>query len=463
MKVHVNSAKCMLYEYYEEQQKRKKGKVYATYMLAGTKKPEPELEPQTNGHVNGHKDEEGDQDMAVPSSPPPFTGSMMEPSQQSEQSGHQAQEVSVKTIMLVREENLEEVKGQFEEITSIHIYSLSPGKIEDLVALTDLGRELYTDVFTKEDPLVHNKQYGVVQNPQVRRRKGKRPYIPQVDKPKMVPVKEEKKAKEEPKKSQPFAVTSKPTATLKKEETTSRPSSRDSTSTQDKSKPTLKRDASDIFKAFAKSSQKSKTKPKEEAKENSQDTKMTDADEEGEDDDEALFLDTNTRKSSSKRISESKAERVDKAAKLRKMMDSDDEAEVEPVEKEAGFSKDEPDSKNDVSKEDDGDGVAWSDSDNEAKKEIKEEEPVGPKRKRGKRKVVKKRTVKDDEGFLVTKEEEAWEDFSETDNDEPKKETKKPMSGRSSLPSSQTQASQKSKGGGKKGGGSSIMSFFGKK
>ena len=468
LKCHVNTAKCMLYEYYEDQNKRKKGSIYATYMLAGTKKSEAKPEVNGNGQVNGHKDEEGDEQMALPSSPPPFTSSMMDPSQ-SQQSAVDRQIVRVKTIMLVREEHLEDLKSRFEEITSIHIYSLSPGRIPDLVALTDIGRGLYADVFSKEDPLTENNKYGVIQNKDVRRRKGNRPHITPAAQPKMMPVKEVKK--EEPKKSTQSAASSKPTSTLKKEETTSRPSSRDSASTQDKAKPSLKRDASDIFKAFAKSSQKAKGKPKEEAREDSQDTKMTDVDDEGESEDEAMFLDTQTKKAGTKRTSEGKQVRAEKAAKLRKMMDSDDEAEVQPVEKEAGLAMDEPEEKNDVSKEAGEEDVAWSDSDGEgkAKKEEVKQEPVGPRRKRGKRKVMKKRTMKDEDGFLATKEEEMWEDFSETDDDEPKKvEVKKsfPSTSKNSLSSSQsqTQSSQKSKAGGKKGGGGgSIMSFFGKK
>ena len=465
LKIHVNAAKCILYEYHEEQNKRKGGSLYATYMIAGTKKSE--LTPETNGRgkVNGHKDDEGDEQMALPSSPPPFTSSMMEPSQQSvHENGVETQAVPVRTIMLVREENLEEVKAQFEEITGLHIYSLSPGKIPDLVALTDIGRGLYADVFSKDDPLLHNKTYGVVLNRDVRRRKGKRPNNPPAAQPKMMPVKEENtkpKPAPAPAAAKSIFAATKPSSTIKKEGTTSRPSSRDSTTTQDKSKPSLKRDASDIFKAFAKSSQKKSSQAK--AKEDSQDTKMTDADEEGESEDEALFLDTKTRKSGTKRLSDAKKDRADKASKLRKMMDSDDEAEVQPIEEEAALPQDEPAEKNDVSKEAGEEDVAWSDSDGEGKKENKNEMLVGPRRKRGKRKVMKKRTMKDDEGFLVTKEEEVWEDFSDTDNEEPKKVVKKAFPSKSSAPSSQDKGSQKSAKGGAKKGGGNIMSFFGKK
>lgn len=69
-------------------------------------------------------------------------------------------------------------------------------------------------------------------------------------------------------------------------------------------------------------------------------------------------------------------------------------------------------------------------------------------RRRGRRRVMKKRTVQDDEGYLVTKEEMAWESFSE-DEPAPKKAAAKPVAAKKAV-------------GGKKGQGS-IMSFFGKK
>ena len=460
--LHVNVAKCMLYNFYETQTKRKPNSLYATYLIAGVKKQE---KPAQNGTTNGvHQDE----DEPMPSSPPPFTSSMLEPSQQESESGRQ---VVRKTVTLVREEALESrsiglvdiqkltilaVKEQYETITSIHIYSLSPTKIPDLVTLTDIGRGLYTDVFAKEDPLLHNKTYGVIQNSEVRRKKGKRPVIPTASTSKFQPVKEQTKPAT-------TAANSKPS--LKKEETASRPSSRDSNSTRDSKQPTLKRGGSDIFKAFA------KTQPPK-PKDDSQDAKMSDApkledDNEGESEDEALFLDTGTRKPARKRTSDAKREREDKAAKLRKMMDSDDDEPVVPkVEDEAAKASGPLATDKAPEGDDDEEGVTWSDSDKEGKteKDVAPEQS-GPKRKRGKRKVMKKRTTKDEDGYLVTKEEAVWESFSESDNELEKKAgpLQKSAFGKtqSSQPSSQKTAAG-AKAGAKKGKGD-IMSFFGKK
>lgn len=78
--------------------------------------------------------------------------------------------------------------------------------------------------------------------------------------------------------------------------------------------------------------------------------------------------------------------------------------------------------------------------------DLKVEATVQGGRRRGKRQVMKKKTVKDDEGYLVTVEEPAWESFSEDEAPPPKK---KPAV---SAPKGKPKAGQ-----------GSIMSFFGKK
>src|SRR5271154_5004227 len=201
------------------------------------------------------------------------------------------------------------MKDQYESITSIHIYSLSPYRLQDLQTLTDIGRDLFNTVFIKEDPLLHNKTYGVIQNSNVKRRTGKRPPISEAPAPKVKPVKDETRQ------NTMTATTSKTSnlpPTLKKEDS-SRPSSAGSmTSTLSTKQPTLKRDTSDIFKSFAKARPKLKDEKKDAdastngdspAQSGPEDVKMTDADE-GESEDEALFLDTNTRKPAKKRTSE---------------------------------------------------------------------------------------------------------------------------------------------------------------
>lgn len=451
LKVHCNAAKCMLFEFHQKENKRKEGSVYATYMLAGIKKV-----PRIHGH-DAPKTTNGD--VTMPSSPPLPPSSMPAASQVTEQL-EQASPVFVRTVALCREEDLDTVRAQFETITSIHIYSLSPGRIPDLQSLSDTARSIFADHHSKQDPLIHNKDYGIIQNPHVRRRKGKRPMNVNAPQPKIQPAKEEKPnptVKQEPK---------------NEDTSTSRPSSRDSTATQEsssKTKPALKRDGSSLFKAFAKQSAKPKLERKDtsaSAASSNTDAKMGGMeDEEGQSEDEAIFLDTGTTKSK-KRPAEVQKEKEERQAKLRKMMEDDDEEETEvPKVEDAVEDKNEPPAamsgKDAIAPSGDGDNVEWSDSDTENKRkeaEVKTE----PKRRRGRRKVMKKRTMKDDEGFLVTREEEAWESFSE---DEPE-QTKKPVvaapkSSAPSKPSSQKSSAPKSSGtAGKK---KDIMSFFGKK
>ncbi|RVX66919.1 hypothetical protein B0A52_09043 [Exophiala mesophila] len=485
LKVHVNAAKCMLYDFYTFQTGKKPGSVYATYLLCGVKK-RSSAPVKTNGIANGHNgpvvDFHDDDDEPIPSSPPPFTSSMLEPSQQSSQAAGDDQDmvqVPLRVVTLVREESLDTVRAEYETVTSLHIYSLSPGRIQDLVALTDVGRGLFTDFFTKQDPLEHNNVYGVIQNPHVRRRTGKRPIVPSGPPSKFQPV------KDEPKKSNSIFPTKTPAASSTKEEpaetTTSKPTSQDTTSsTKIATKPALKRDSSDLFKAFAKQSQ---SKPKsflsrdepQDSDAKMSDAPTTDADE-GESEDDALFLDTGTRKTGTKkRLSDAKRERDDKAAKLRKMMDSDDEdqAAMPDAKMTSDTKADVP--PQDITAEDDGEAVAWSDSDTEKKtqKPKVEDQPTaaptvsGPRRRRGKRKVMKKRTTKDEEGYLVTKEEAVWESFSE---DEPEPAPPKPAAGTVKPAfgkSTQSQSQSQGKAGAKKGmagaKSGSIMSFFGKK
>ncbi len=101
LKVHVNAAKRILYEFHAHENGKKPGSIHATYLLAGVKKS-TEDHVMTNGHFNGvDADSE-----PIPSSPPPFTSSMLQSSQQDGQHS-QNDTLHVRTITLVREEALE--------------------------------------------------------------------------------------------------------------------------------------------------------------------------------------------------------------------------------------------------------------------------------------------------------------------------------------------------------------------
>ena len=104
-----------------------------------------------------------------------------------------------------------------------------------------------------------------------------------------------------------------------------------------------------------------------------------------------------------KMLREEEKKREDNVAKLRKMMDSDDDEDKT---------------------------IYWNDSDAEqadGTSVVKVEEEAADKaepeqdvqqvkgRRRGARKVIKKRTMKDEDGYLVTKEVSVWESFSESE------------------------------------------------
>jgi DNA polymerase delta subunit 3 len=110
-----------------------------------------------------------------------------------------------------------------------------------------------------------------------------------------------------------------------------------------------------------------------------------------------------------------------------------------------------PDSQTDVDAEtDDKESGAMDVSQEVSSKKEQEVPTVSTQggRRRGRRQVKKKKTIKDEEGYLVTKEELVWESFSE---DEPAPPLKTKLTA--------TKGADKGKGGQK----GNIMSFFSKK
>lgn len=98
LKVHVNVAKRMLFDFHSHENAKRPGSVHATYLLSGSKKLQ-QAEKVTNGQ-NGYQHKE---DSPIPSSPPPFSSSMLDPDHQS----ISGEGPVIRTITLVREESLE--------------------------------------------------------------------------------------------------------------------------------------------------------------------------------------------------------------------------------------------------------------------------------------------------------------------------------------------------------------------
>ncbi|EGP84757.1 uncharacterized protein MYCGRDRAFT_87430 [Zymoseptoria tritici IPO323] len=398
LKVHSNLAKQMLFDFHRKQNSKKPGSVHATYILSGTKTIAQTSPVQSQSQQDG--------DDSILQSSPLLPSSSMQPQD------HESEAiVRMHSVMLVREEHLEEARKRFESISGIHIYSLQPSTVGDIQVLTDCNRRVAAE-HAGEDPMKEWKQYGVIQNKEVRRRaKGGVP-------PKVVAPAKPAAAKPASAKAAAPAASSRaatPSAEAKPAEKIVPASKFDTTR-----KPAKKNDSS-IFKSFAKGTANAKRKA-EESQEAAAAAEKEDVAMGGFSDDD----DDDAGSGLPEELAEVKEptgeSKNDRKARLEAMMDAEDE-EMEDRRATPGTA-----------------------TPTEAKEEPTETLTVENGRRRGRRRVMKKKTVKDEDGYL----EAVWESFSE---DEPAPKKAKV----------QVAASTKAvKKGGKPGQGN-IMSFFGKK
>ncbi|KAF1348010.1 DNA polymerase subunit Cdc27 [Delphinella strobiligena] len=434
LKVHSNLAKQMLYDFHISQIRKRPGSVHATYLLTGRQR----VPKQPLSQTNGIQEEDGGnahmQSSPLPASSAPET-------QEDGQEGL----FWIKLMTLAKEEQLDDAKAKFDELLSIHLYSLEQGTINDLETLTECNRSIALD-FASEDPLEIWKQYGIIQNANVKRRTARRPPPVAASAPASISTKpitplmtkkdtakattkdtrvavppENASAKSTPETEQKSAVSS-------KKATTAKP-------------PTIKREVSSIFKSFAKANPKAPEQDTEDsahpspagtpAETTAEDDIMAGLSDEEAGDDDAAMLDEGALDAPADTAGRSRKERKEE---LRAMMEVDDEpmsdAPITSLE-----SLPATDKKDASAKE-------------ESEPESAETVTVTNGRRRGRRRIMKKKTVKDEEGYLVTREEAAWESFSE---DEPA-----PKRPKTSTPAP---AAAKGKKGSKIGQGN-IMSFF---
>ncbi|RAH49912.1 uncharacterized protein BO95DRAFT_459858 [Aspergillus brunneoviolaceus CBS 621.78] len=416
LRVHSTLAKQMLYDFHHNENNKKPNSVNATYILTGVQKA-PEPATSANGFQSS-----ADTDDIPPSSP--YISSSM-PNQDGD-----ADEVAISSILLVREEDLEDAKATFQSIASIYVYSLQPTVLQDLNVLTDVARETLAN-HAQEDPLEHGSSWGMIQNKNVKRRTGVRPPVPA---PAPAPAKSAAPAKKptaseapKPPKTETKEEEPKSQQSLKREDSVS------STRSTEKTAPV--KEKSSIFSSFAKAKAKPKKVDEPTPASSGVDTAEPSASEDvvlddaSEDEPDELFPDSG--KSASTSTRETRKEREER---LRKMMEDDDEEEDEEMPDAAPSPEEE---------------FNVIDQPPPKAAEPKEEVIVRAGRRRGRRQVMKKKTVKDEEGYLVTVEEPSWESFSEDEPAPPPK--KKPAV-----------SAPKGKAGPKAGQGS-IMSFFAKK
>ncbi|CAL3962730.1 unnamed protein product [Diplocarpon coronariae] len=437
LKVHVNTAKEMLFEFHRNQNAKKPGTIHATYLISGTKRKEDPFV------TNGAPQKDGEDDYMQSS--PFMSSSMPHPDSASGESG-------VLSITLVKEEQLEEVQSQYERISSIHVYSIGPHPLKDLQILSDITREIQV-LCLNEDALESAPKYGTILNPNVKRRPTRRPppiaeapapIKTQPPKPKIPEPKEDAKPSRQESKNSQLSTAAKDFF-AKGKETKSKDKAKQAASSSKESTQNpqnLKRDNSSIFKSFTKAN----SKPKREGTDSSavdspalsaaEDSPMRDT--EDDDDEEDTYVAAPA--PSKKTVESDRKSRKEREAALKKMMEDDSEEIVEPK---AKRQKSEEVVEKEKKREEESESV-----------ESKEEMPsvtVSDARRRGRRRVMKKKTVKDDEGYLVTKEEPVWESFSE---DEPVEKPK---------PKMQASSTTKVKKPAAKAGQGNIMSFFGKK
>ncbi|TGJ83640.1 hypothetical protein E0Z10_g5129 [Xylaria hypoxylon] len=425
LKVHVNTAKEMLYSFHKWQNDKRPGTLHATYIIYGSK----------SRPVKQDEDVEMTDSQASEAMDAPFSDL-----------------VSTYTLSLVSQEQLQgelepepepepESLSQYSEVVSIHVYSLAPHPLKDLQILTDTARQVL------ELSTTDSKVCGTIANPNARKRERRGRPIPATNAP-------QPKIESKP----PVKQEAKPSATVAiKEEP--KPASKSAAPSAPAKKPTpaasLKRQGSSgISQMFAKAAAKPK---KPVAK--SIDSPTTPAAASGAEDNRTSGAMSDDGEDDAEPMAEVKHEdgsarqaRKDRQADLRRMMEESDEEE-EP-EKTADSPEDDP--------------MDEESPPPEPEPEPKVEEPAevvsgtSGGRRRGRRRVIRKKQVMDEKGYLVTMQEPGWESFSEDEAPLLPPKAKQQQQTVKSEPAGKPKKGT-AKAAGQGAGQGNIMSFFSKK
>ncbi|KAJ1326832.1 DNA polymerase subunit Cdc27 [Microdochium nivale] len=427
LKVHVNTAKEMLFEFHKWQNDKRPGSLHATYLIYGTKKLVDE--------------EDGDVDMTS--------------SQMSEESPpvRFSDDVLTETLSLVKQEELEDMLAEYDEVRSLHMYSVGPHPLKDMQLLADTSRQVF-DQSAADDTAALAKTYGTIFNPYVRRRERRGAALKKPAQSAPAPASKGGAEPSRAVKQEPPATETK-SAAIKEEPPAAQPASTKSTASAATKRssaaaaPSLKRQGSSsgIGQMFAKAAAKPKKPviPKQEEKPS---PAMSD-DGQDDDGDDQPMEDAKPEDEATSRRS-----RSNRQAALRQMMDeSDEEQESSAAPTPAA---DDPM---------DEDEAAPAEPEAKADESAEEVTSTENGRKRGRRRVTKKKQVMDDQGYLVTIQEQGWESFSE-DEAPPAtkvKTTAAATTTATSATAAKTVTAAKPKKAVGKAGQGNIMSFFGKK
>ncbi|KAK3944804.1 hypothetical protein QBC46DRAFT_455861 [Diplogelasinospora grovesii] len=359
LEVHVNTAKQMLFDFHRTENQKRPGSVHATYLVYGIRRSD---------RTSSQQSEDGDIDMM---NVPPNGEALSET-------------VPTSTLTLVEEGDLPTVLAEYEEVSSIHVYSIGPHVSKDMELLSEVAREAL-NLGAGKDAAAERKLRGPIFNPRAKRRERKEALAQKKAEAKPVTAAFLKSAGAEPKvKEEPKPAPTK----AKEEEKIAQPASDTEKKAvlpaAKKPTPALKRggsSSSSIMQAF------SKTKPPTKAKkaETSQPATPSGDDshpmsDDGEDDSAEMPQPKAPENPGRK----SKREREEE---LRRMMEEDDDDEEEEEKAESPAPEEEPEEP--------------------AAPEPVKEEPAevvaasGDGRRRGKRKVMRKKQIMDDQGYLA--------------------------------------------------------------
>ncbi|KAG0129555.1 DNA polymerase subunit Cdc27 [Tuber indicum] len=375
----------MLFEFHRCH-KKKNESIYATYIITGERKVIEE--------AGGDEDE--DEDM----SGSPFE---ITPREKKEKFRYQ------KIVKLVGEERLEEVKAEIENIKTVHVYSLGPSRIRDLCVLSACSERVRSE-FVYEDEQAAGRVYGMIVNHLAI--KAPRPIRPPV-RPHAMAIPTASKANEKAGTKEKAEAKSNPdTKTKAKHEPETKIEKKPAPAQMKRSQSTTKaaqkrQGPSNLFTSWSNAAnKKAESNPSSTAhspKTEEVSVRM-DLDSEEESDSEPTLL---------RDAAEDARKRREKYDELTKMMEmSDDDEDIKPKPKRRV--------KEEVSEEEEEEAEEIQEV--ETPPESKPVElPAGSVvnavteggRRRGRRKVNKKVQVKDEDGYLVTKFEPAWESFSE--------------------------------------------------
>ncbi|TKY89900.1 hypothetical protein EX895_001197 [Sporisorium graminicola] len=170
LRIHVDEAKKQLAAFYKSH--KDKSDLDATYIVIGTSAAGP---AQARDVTSTASDSQADQDAEekpVASSSTPSSSFAPPPSFLDSRVTHRqtTANVSSQVIRLIPADDLDQARSSLDQISSCHIYSLSPGRLRDATQLTAVQHDLhtqqkYTDTWQQTN---RGADLGVVINPNIK-------------------------------------------------------------------------------------------------------------------------------------------------------------------------------------------------------------------------------------------------------------------------------------------------------